>query len=84
MTRLIAPNSGDLSPEHAQYILSLGFTAEEQARCHELSYKAQDGALTSDEENELDEFLTTSALLMLMQAKARRSLGQPDPTTSAA
>ena len=83
LERLIAPQSGDLLPEHAKYVLSLGFSDAEQERCHELSYKAQDGALNSDEQTELDDFLTASALLMILQSKARKSLNT-DPSTSAA
>lgn len=84
LERLIAPQAGTFLPDHARYVLSLGFSEDEQARCHALSYKAQDGTLTPDEEGELDEFLTANALLMVLQSKARKSLKQSDPSTSAA
>jgi hypothetical protein len=43
--RMIAPEHGELRVEHAEFLLRLGFTDEEKARCEELSYRAQDGIL---------------------------------------
>jgi hypothetical protein len=79
LKRVIAPERGGFLPEHAQYVLSLGFSAEEQSRYLELSAKAQEGALTEDEQAELDEFLSVNALLMILQSKARVSLKQHNP-----
>jgi hypothetical protein len=78
--RMIQPELGDLSPEHAKYVLTLGFTQDEQERYLDLSEKVSDGTLTPDEQAELDDFLTVDAVLSLLQSKARRSLA----TTSSA
>lgn len=71
---IIEPERGDLSPEHARYVLSLKLSEAEQARCEQLSYKAQDGALTRKEEHELDTYLMANSFLIALKSKARRSL----------
>jgi hypothetical protein len=77
LERVIEPESGGLSPDHARYILSLGFTSAERQRYLELSERAQDGQLSPEDQAELEEFLTVNGLLMLLQSKARRSLNKP-------
>lgn len=74
LERLIEPEDGSFSEEHARYVLSLKFTEKEQAYCEELSYKAQEGTLTSKERDDLDQFLRANSLLILLKSKARRSL----------
>jgi hypothetical protein len=76
LERLIEPDQGTFSPEHARYILSLTFSEAERDRCEELSYKAQDGALTSEEKYELELYLSANNLLILLKSKARQSLEQ--------
>ena len=77
LERVIEPESGGLLPDHARYVLSLGFSSAERKRYLELSEKAQDGQLSPEDQAELDEFLTVNGLLMLLQSKARRSLNKP-------
>jgi hypothetical protein len=74
LERLIEPQRGSFSQEHARYVLSLDFSPVEHARYEQLSNKAQDGSLTADQQLELDEFLSVNALLMILQSKARVSL----------
>lgn len=74
LERLIEPEEGTFSEEHARYVLSLKFTEKEKAYCEELSYKAQDGTLTPQERHDLDQFLSANSLLILLKSKARRSL----------
>lgn len=79
--QIIAPQVGNLSSEHANYILSLGFNEAQKDRCEELSYKAQGNALTAEERAELEGFLTVETILMLMKSKARQSLQRSSPRT---
>ena len=72
--RIIEPQRGNFSPEHARYILSLDFPSDQHARYSELSAKAQAGTLTEQEQSDLDDFLNANALLMILQSKARVSL----------
>jgi hypothetical protein len=71
---IIEPRRGDLSPEHARYVLSLKFNESEQARSQELSYKAQEGKLTAKERHELDRLLMANSFLIVLKSKARLSL----------
>ena len=79
LERLIKPQEGTLSPEHARYILALRFPDSDLNRCESLSYKAQDGTLSKDEEAELDDYLAANAMLMILKSKARVSLRQDNP-----
>ena len=60
--------------ELARYILTLGFDAEDQARMSELAERNQEGALASEEQVELQNFVKAGHLLALLHSKARRSL----------
>jgi hypothetical protein len=74
LARLIKANSGDLSVELARYILTLGFDEQDQNRMRELAERNQEGALTSDEQVELQSYVKAGHLLALLHSKARRSL----------
>jgi hypothetical protein len=76
LQRLIQPSEGSFSIELAKYILSVNFTDEEQEACEALSYKAQDGTLTEEERQELESYLSTNSLLILLKSKARQSLAR--------
>lgn len=77
--RIIEPQRGGFSPEHARYVLSLDFSPEEHIRYAALSEKAQTGTLSDQERADLDDFLTVNALLTILQAKARVSLNKHVP-----
>lgn len=79
LERIIEPQSGGFSDEHARYVLSLDFSPEEQARYADLARKVQDGELTQPEEAELNEFVAANALLTILQSKARISLKNHNP-----
>jgi hypothetical protein len=72
--RLIKADDGDLSPELARYILTLGFGEADQARMRDLAERNQDGALSGAEREELDNYVKAGHLLALLQSKARKSL----------
>jgi hypothetical protein len=72
--RVIKPWEGAFSPEHARYILGLGFTPQEKARYEELAYKNQGPDISAEERRELEEFVDVNTLLMLLKSKARLSL----------
>ncbi len=71
---LINAEYGDLARDLARYILTLGFNEEDQARMRELAERNQEGALASDEREELQNFVKAGHLLALLHSKARRSL----------
>jgi hypothetical protein len=79
LEQIIKPQAGDFSPEHARYVLSLAFSAEQQARHADLASRVQEGKLSKEEEAELDEFVKTSMFLAILQSKARISLSKRNP-----
>jgi hypothetical protein len=79
LDRIIEPRHGGFSPEHARYVLSLDFSAEDHARFATLSEKAQSGTLSDQERADLDDLLAVNALLAILQAKARISLKKHSP-----
>jgi hypothetical protein len=74
LDRIIEPQTGGFAEEHARYVLSLNFSADEYAYYDDLAAKAQEGSLSADEQADLDEFLAVNAMLAVLQSKARVSL----------
>jgi hypothetical protein len=72
--RLLSNAKGQMSPHLARYILTLGFSDEDQARMHDLATRNQEGALTPSEHEELMNFVQAGHLLALLHSKARKSL----------
>ena len=72
--RLIKPDHGDFSPDTAREILSLQFDGDDKDRMHQLSLKAQQGTLTSDEQAEIESYRRVGYLLGVLWSKARLSL----------
>jgi hypothetical protein len=79
LKRIIDPQHGGFSPEHARYVLSLDFSPEQRSRYADLADKVQEGNLTDQEQAELEEFISTSAFLTILQSKARISLKKHNP-----
>jgi len=77
LERVIRPGEGTLPPDAARYLLTLGFSPSDQARCDELSDRAQSAPLSQDEQTELDDLLTANDVLMILKSKARLSLRSP-------
>jgi hypothetical protein len=76
LSRLIEPESSGLALEAARYVLTLEFKDPDQQRMNELAEKARDGALTTGEERELENYRHVGHLLALLRSKARVSLRQ--------
>jgi hypothetical protein len=74
--RLIRAGDGDLGRELARYILTLGFDDADQARMRDLADRNQQGALSADEREELQNYVRVGHLLALLHSKARKSLKQ--------
>lgn len=72
--RLLKADKGDLSHELARYLLTLGFGEEDQVRMRELAEKNQQGALSTAEQEELQNYVRAGHLLALLHSKARKSL----------
>ena len=79
LERIIQPASGTLPAELAAYLLQLDFPPQDQLKYEELSEKAQSGTLSEFEQAELDDLLTASEVLSILQSKARVSLRHQSP-----
>lgn len=76
-TRLIQAREDDLSAEAARYLMSFRFDENDIARVNELSEMARCGALSLEDEAELDSYIHVGNLLAIMQSNARRALKEP-------
>jgi hypothetical protein len=74
--RLWQTERGTLPRILARQVLKLGFSTKDKARMHELAVKNQEGRISHEELEELDNFVTAGDLLALLQSKARRALKQ--------
>ncbi|MCI0459593.1 MAG: hypothetical protein L0Z62_21805 [Gemmataceae bacterium] len=75
-SRVIRPERNDLSLEAARSLLSLDFDPQDHDRMNELSAKARQGTLSSEEEQELKSYVHVGHILALLQSKARQSLNK--------
>lgn len=58
----------------AEMILALEFPAEDRERMNQLAERAREGALTPEEQFEIDAYERVGFFLSLLQSKARSSL----------
>jgi hypothetical protein len=72
--KTIRPDVGDFSEEGARNLMQLGFSEADKARISELSEKADEGALTPPETEELDWYLNLGRTIEFIKAKARSTL----------
>ncbi len=72
--RLLRNGTGELNPELARYLLTLGFNEEDKARMHELAVRNQEGRATAVEAAELVDYANAGCLLGILQSKARKAL----------
>jgi hypothetical protein len=74
--RILDPVTACLTPQVAQRIIDLRLDSELTARIEYLAQKANEGALTSEEDEEYKDYIEGGDMLALLQAKARRFLKQ--------
>lgn len=79
LSRVIAPSEPGLNAQLAQAVLSFAFGADDLKRMQELSEKASEGALSVEEQEELDSYERVGHFLALLQSKARISLKRTKP-----
>jgi hypothetical protein len=72
-SRAIQPETGGLSAAAAREWLRLRLSDDDQQRVRELSSKANAGALSEEEAQELDSYLNVGRALEFLKAKARLS-----------
>jgi hypothetical protein len=75
LARVLCNEEGRLPPDIARYLLTLGFSAPDKARMHDLAVRNQEGALSPAENEELFAYAKAGTLLSILKSKARRVLG---------
>jgi hypothetical protein len=81
--RLMAAPAKELTPQAAEYLLSISFGAADRERMERLAERSAEGALTEEEKAEYDGYLHVGNLLAVMQSRARAVLRQkPESGTS--
>ena len=76
LVRTIRPDVGGLSTEAARAMLDFRLSQHDANRVNDPAAKAREGNLTANERVELDDYERITALLEIMQSKARLSLQQ--------
>jgi hypothetical protein len=72
--RLLQNSKGEMSPDLARYVLTLGFDEVDQTRMLELSTRNQEGTLTAKEHDELMNYVRASHLLAFLHGHAQKVL----------
>lgn len=76
LARVINPEHGGMPAGAAREILNFNLPPGDRDRVNELAAKAREGELTPEERSLLDEYERVTAMIELMQSKARLSLKQ--------
>jgi hypothetical protein len=75
LARVLGNGQGQLPPAIARYVLTLGFSDDDQARMHDLAVRNQEDALSPAEKEELFAYAKAGSLIGILKSKARRVLG---------
>lgn len=78
LVRTIKPTDGGLSTDTARAMLKFPLAPDDTTRVNDLATKARAGMLSAEERTELDDYERVTALLEILQSKARVSLQQAD------
>jgi hypothetical protein len=80
--RLWDSHDHGFTPELARHVLKLAFADQDLQLMHELASKNQEGRLSKDERQALDNYITVGDLLAIVQSKAREFLKQMRATNN--
>ncbi|MCC6418216.1 MAG: hypothetical protein IT429_08245 [Gemmataceae bacterium] len=74
LARVLGNAHGQLPPEIARYLLTLGFSDDDRARMHDLAVRNQADELSAAEKEELLAYSRAGTLLSILKSRARRVL----------
>lgn len=78
--RLLSNGKGVMSRELTRYVLTLGFSEDDQVRLTDLAERNQAGGLSAEEHEELLNFVGAGHPLALLHARARTALQKKKTT----
>ncbi|MFO0960611.1 MAG: hypothetical protein U0800_24780 [Isosphaeraceae bacterium] len=67
-------SKGEVPPEGARFILSLGIREQDKQRALELLERQQQGPITADERDELESYIQADNVLSILKARALLAL----------
>jgi hypothetical protein len=76
LDRFLDPVTDAFTPEMARTVVNLRADADTQARIEVLRHKANEAALTPDEDAEYKEFVEAVDIISIIQSKARKFLAK--------
>ncbi len=79
LDRLLEPVSRCLTQESAERLVRLRADPELQARIDDLADKCNEGDLSAEERSEYETYVHAGGVIAILQAKARRLLGDKPP-----
>jgi hypothetical protein len=74
LARILGNGRGQLPPQIARYLLTLGFSDRDKARMHRLAVRNQKDTLLPAEKEELLAYARAGTVLSILKSKARRAL----------
>ena len=74
LSEVIAPEEGNIAPDHARWFLDLEFRPAAIGRMNDLAEKSRQGILTDAERVEMEKYMRVGSFLSLIKSKARQSL----------
>ena len=74
LSRVLRPERGNLPRETALWLLKMDFDPNDRQRLASLYEKAREGALTDEEDAEIEDYGDVGRLLEMLKAKANASL----------
>ncbi len=72
--RIVLPMDPEKSRQAARSLPALGFSQDDTARMHALAEKAKQGTLSTDEQQEIDNYERVGHYLAILQSKVRLAL----------
>lgn len=76
LDKMLDPVSRCFTPEVAERLINIQVDPELQMRVDELADKCNEGELTAHEQLEYEAYVRAGNLIAILQAKARKSLGE--------
>jgi hypothetical protein len=74
LARALGAEEGNLSPELAEHVLSVGLTEADKEAARELAELAKQGLLTAEQSAELENYRRAGRIFELLKSKARLAL----------
>ena len=76
LSRALATTVQSMSEELAHYLLTVKLDPVDESRANELAAKAREGALSAEEQAEIEEYRRVGRVMEILRLRARKTLGR--------